>query len=818
MKKSVELMLPVGDREMFYAAVASGADAVYFGVPHWNARGRTEDFTVEDVRELIRYAHLRGVRVFLAMNILIFEREMEKLPAFLAELIACGPDAFIIQDAGLARMVKAVAPSQEIHASTQMTLASAESINFIKQLGFSRSVLARELSIAQIKKIRENTDMELEAFVHGALCVSYSGQCLTSENFGGRSANRGQCAQSCRLPYRVFVDGEEANLHHRHFIFSPRDLCALPVLGDLKDAGVISFKVEGRLKSPEYVAAVARAYREAIDTGSVSPERKEPLEVLFSRGLGTGFLEGLDNQKLVDGAFSNHHGEYLGTVLESRRGAVTLRTDAHVLPGDGILFESVERGMSFGSRLYGARNDRGLLYLEFGNDFDTRRAAPGMNVYRNDSPALEKELHAAFTGRDNGKHIPVKISLKAEIGSPVSLTFIDPEGHAAVAASDVPCEESRGGAFDKARVEKELGALGATAYSAESIRISAPERAFIQDKLLRTLRKRAAEILDEARAARPQQSISAARGDELLKQARAAKRLPAKGTKPSVTVLVRNPGQIEGLRGLPVDSVTMDFDWGVDYAQPLARIRELGFKAGMATLRVHKPGENHYLKKIFELRPDYALVRNPGSLAVLKDSGIPLIGDYSLNAANSLAAEWFLSQGLTALHPSLDLNATQLMDLIAALGGDPFEISIHQYLPAFHTEYCAFTRTLTDAARFPECGKICTRHKVEILDHKGARHFLKSDAECRNTLFLGKPQSALRLYPKLLSAGVHRYCIELLDETAEETARKVKLYADALHFQIPTEQAARSAGVEEKYGVSEGQLFNESEWQDRKKC
>lgn len=810
-------MLPVGDREMFYAAVASGADAVYFGVPHWNARGRTEDFTIEDVRELIRYAHLRGVRVFLAMNILIFEREMEKLPAFLAELIACNPDAFIIQDAGLARMVKAIAPSQEIHASTQMTLASAESINFIKQLGFSRSVLARELSLAQIKKIREDTDMELEAFVHGALCVSYSGQCLTSENFGGRSANRGQCAQSCRLPYRVYVDGEEANLHHRHFIFSPRDLCGLPVLGELKDAGVISFKVEGRLKSPEYVAAVARAYREALDTGRVSPGKKEPLEVLFSRGLNTGFLEGLNNQTLVDGTFSNHHGEFLGTVLESRKSCVTIRTDAHVLPGDGILFESVERGVSFGSRLYSARNDRGLLYLEFGNNFDTHRAAPGMNAYRNDSPALEKELHGTFTGRDNEKHIAVRVSLQAEIGQPVRLAFDDLEGHVAEAISDTSCEESRGGTFDKARGTKELSALAATAYKAEDIQISVPEKAFIQDKLLRTLRKRAAEILDEARTARPQQSISAARGNDLLKQARAAKQSPAQGTKPTITVLVRNPGQIEGLRGLPIDSVTMDFDWGVDYAQPLAKIRELGFKAGMATLRVHKPGENHYLKKIFELRPDYALVRNPGSFAILKDSGIPLVGDYSLNAANSLSADWFLSQGLEALHPSLDLNATQLMDLVTALGGDPFEISIHQYLPAFHTEYCAFARTLTSAERFPECGKICTLHKVEVLDHKGARHFLKSDAECRNTLFLGKPQSALRLYPKLLSAGVHRYSIELLDETAEEVARKVKLYADALHFQIPMEQAAHLAGVEEKCGVSEGQLFNESEWQDRKK-
>ena len=192
--------MPVGTREMLEAAIQNGADAVYYGVPHWNARGRTEDFSFEDVAEMIRYARIRSVRTFLAMNILVFEREIRDLPEFLEKLIALKPDAFIIQDIGLARLIKAIAPDQEIHASTQMTLASAEAVNFASQLGFNRAVLARELSLKQIASIKEATPLELEVFVHGALCVSYSGQCLTSENFGGRSANRGQCAQSCRLP------------------------------------------------------------------------------------------------------------------------------------------------------------------------------------------------------------------------------------------------------------------------------------------------------------------------------------------------------------------------------------------------------------------------------------------------------------------------------------------------------------------------------------------------------------------------------------------------------------------------------------------
>ena len=296
---------------MLEAAIQNGADAVYYGVPHWNARGRTEDFSFEDVAEMIRYARIRSVRTFLAMNILVFEREIRDLPEFLEKLIALKPDAFIIQDIGLARLIKAIAPDQEIHASTQMTLASAEAVNFASQLGFNRAVLARELSLKQIASIKEATPLELEVFVHGALCVSYSGQCLTSENFGGRSANRGQCAQSCRLPYRIFVDGKEYRNTNAQYLFSPHDLCALPRLNDLEEIGIDSLKVEGRLKSPEYVAAVAKAYNKALDTHDKLPATDmEPLEVLFSRGLSTGWLDGVDHQALVDGTFSNHHGDH----------------------------------------------------------------------------------------------------------------------------------------------------------------------------------------------------------------------------------------------------------------------------------------------------------------------------------------------------------------------------------------------------------------------------------------------------------------------------------------------------------------------------
>ena len=860
--KTPELLLPVGNKQMLEAAIKNGADAVYYGVPHFNARGRTEDFNLEDVAEMIQYARIRGVRSFLAMNILVFQDEMEKLPPFLEQVISLKPDAFIVQDIGLARLIKAIEPNQEIHASTQMTLASAEAVNLVKDLGFKRAVLSRELSLKQIQSIKNETDLELEVFVHGALCVSYSVQCLTRENFGGRSANRGQCAQSCRLPYRLFVDGNEVK-NKVPYLFSPKDLCALPKLNEMAKIGIESLKVEGRLKSPEYVAAVAKAYRKVLDNNalgesgleSLTKSDMEPLEVLFSRGLYTGWLEGVNHQQLVEGSFSNHHGEYLGTVHHTNRQGVYVEQRklenkfdyfAEPLPGDGILFEEDnhndgennlgarlykyslqdQNGKPFGKRtnhrtanLY--KNHNPIFLLEFSREFKLYNIKPGMKVYRNDSPALEKELHRTFTEREFDKKIPVKMELYGKIGEPLQLKISDPWGNSAYSTSEFILKECNKDPYKNPNKDayKELFALSSTPYKLILLNNKTPLNAFIPDKILRSLRQEATEALNTKRTQWKNLKPNAENGTRLLSCARPFQiNIPSeKNTDAEISVLVRRPDQIEALKHLPIHNVIMDFDWGVKYDSSLEQIREFGFKAGIATLRIHKPGENHYLKNILRLSPDFALVRSLGALAILKDSGIPLTGDYSLNATNCLSYQWLLSQGLQTLHPSWDLNSAQLFDLLKNINGKNLELAIHQYMPAFHSEYCAFAKSLTTGRAFPECGKICTKHKVEILDHKGERHFLQSDAECRNTLFVGKPQSALKLLPQLKQNGVFHFRLEMLDEAPEIVRQKVQIYAQAIRGKTSIEQAIQQVGVQEKYGLTEGQLFNETPWHDRKK-
>ena len=268
--KLPELLAPAGNWECAQAAVENGADAIYFGLEKFNARMRAENFTAADLPELMEFLHLRGVKGYITLNTLIFPQELTEAQQYLKTIISAGVDAVIVQDVGICRLIRHLSPDFPIHASTQMTITSAAGVEFAKSLGCQLVVLARECSISEINKIQQqisqkNTSLPLEVFVHGALCVAYSGQCLTSEALGGRSANRGECAQACRMPYDLIADGEIVNLGDRKYLLSPQDLAGLEVLPELVKSGVTSLKIEGRLKAPEYVANVTQVYRKALN-------------------------------------------------------------------------------------------------------------------------------------------------------------------------------------------------------------------------------------------------------------------------------------------------------------------------------------------------------------------------------------------------------------------------------------------------------------------------------------------------------------------------------------------------------------------------
>ena len=316
-----ELLAPAGDWEAMRAAVANGADAVYFGLSNFNARHRAANFELDELPRVIDYLHAHNVRGYVAFNTLIFSDELPEAVRFVRAVAEAGADAIIVQDLGLARLIGRLAPGLHVHGSTQMTLTEPLGIEFVKRLGVRRVILARELSTNDVRRITAATDVPVEVFVHGALCVSYSGQCLTSEAIGGRSANRGQCAQACRLPYELIVDGEARDLGDKAYLLSPQDLAAYDLIGDLTDLGVCSFKIEGRLKSGQYVAATTQTYRAAIDAAAarrpfaLPRERELELAQSFSRGFSHGFLDGPDHQQLVHARFPKSRGVRVGRVV-----------------------------------------------------------------------------------------------------------------------------------------------------------------------------------------------------------------------------------------------------------------------------------------------------------------------------------------------------------------------------------------------------------------------------------------------------------------------------------------------------------------------
>src|SRR3954453_6944777 len=429
-----EIMSPAGYWPQLRAAIEAGADAVYFGLKHFTARAKV-GFALGELPEVMRTLHRRGVKGFITFNTLVFNHELDEAARALGEIAAAGADALIIQDIGVVRMARQIAPDLEIHGSTQMSVTSADGVRLAQSFGVSRVTLARELSLAEVRAIRQATDCELEIFVHGALCVAYSGQCFSSEAWGGRSANRGQCAQGCRLPYEMVVDGQVQPLGDARYLLSPGDLYALHQVPEIVEIGISALKIEGRYKDSDYVALTTRAYRQAVDDAWAGREThvdraaELQLEQVYSRGLGPFFLTGTNHQSVVNGRAPRHRGVWMGRVARVLDDRIVIDpTEAHEISplkaGDGVVFDSADwrspEEPEEGGRLFQVEAREGKLELRFGNRaVDTRRIRRGDLVWRTHDPELDKVarpyLEATMPVRKQG----VDVRVVAREGEPL---------------------------------------------------------------------------------------------------------------------------------------------------------------------------------------------------------------------------------------------------------------------------------------------------------------------------------------------------------------------------------------------------------------
>lgn len=800
------MLAPAGDAASMRAAVRAGADAVYFGLQGFNARARATNFDAGALADTMRELHAHGVRGYVTLNTLVFDAELPALEAAVRACASAAVDAVIVQDLGVARLVRAIAPELPIHASTQMTCTDAAGVELAREAGAARVILARELSVEDIAAIRRQSDVELEVFVHGALCISYSGQCLTSEAIGGRSANRGACAQACRLPYELVVDGVLRDLGDHAYLLSPEDLEASAVVPRLVELGVASLKIEGRLKGPEYVAATTALYRAAID-GAVSERQRRAALQTFTRGSGPGFLAGIDHQRLVEGRACDHRGLPAGVVDRVERAGgrewLLVRDAGDVARGDGVLVEGGWDGEGeVGGRVWESeRSGEDALRLWLGPDKRIGEVPEGRRLFKTSDPRVLGEVSGRVE-RDPAR-VRIDVTLSGREGEPFTLSGTSARGHAASVTADAPVERARTAPTTREVLEDKLGKLGETPFALASLTVDLPDGAMIPMSSLNRARRALTDAL-VASTHRPQVTTDSTHASVLAAALPPDRSPPA----PGLFVLCRTEAQAHAAVDAGADGVILDFLalTGTGAALRSLRARPQRVHVTAAPPRIRKPGEEKIDRYLLDLAPDAFLVRSLGALRETASARVPCIGDFSLNVTNRVTASEVLARGLAAFTPSFDLDAAQLAALCASPFGPWAEVVVHHPMPLFHMEHCVIAALLSDGRDHRTCGRPCEHHQVSLRDRAGMDHPVEADVGCRNTVFHAAAQSAASVVPTLLGSGVRRFRIELVRETAADVGRIVGAYRALIAGSIGAPELRRTLKTEGGYGVVGGSL------------
>ena len=841
-----ELMSPAGYWPQLQTAIEAGADAVYFGLNHFSARAKV-GFTLNELPEAIETLHGRGVKGFVTFNTLVFDHELQLAETAIIEMAAAGVDAVIVQDVGIAQLIRKIAPELVIHGSTQMSITSAQGAELARSVGCRRVVLGRELSLDDLRKITAATDVELEVFVHGALCVSYSGQCFSSEAWGGRSANRGKCAQACRLSYDLIVDGQPRDLGEFRYLLSPGDLCALEQIPELIDIGISCVKIEGRYKDAAYVALTTRVYREAIDlacaglANEIEDTERLELNQIYSRGLGPHFMTGVNHQKVVIGRAPRHRGVNVGKVTEVYNRGVQIETFHPIRRGDGIVFDAADWRSpdepEEGGHVYEVRELGDLsVELEFGHDdIDFSRIRVGDLVWRTNDPQLIKKLKPLTRTEIPVFTRPISFEVTASGGNPLRIVAQLESGESATYLGDDSLAPAQNRALDLEILTEKLGRLGGTPFHLREIELLTDDQVFVPtSQLNRARRQLVDELFDETGKIKPIVAIPALESEMQRLVSNYAQRASL-GTDAtgnvSLHLLVRTPEQLDAaiwsatqvsrLAGVSVASITLDYLELYGLRPSVEKIRESGIRPRVASPRILKPSEQNVIRFLLSLECDI-LVRSGGLLFDLvnatEDSKLPrLIGDFSLNAANSLSAWTYLEMGLAQITPAYDLNAQQTTELTQSVPCSALEAIAYSHLPVFHTEHCVFCRFLSEGTNSTNCGHPCENHRVSVRDGEGRAHPVMADVGCRNTVFGAEAQSDPNAINGWLNAGISNFRVEFVHQTPRQVKGIVQAFCEffaSLQGPEATEKLGEALREFSPQDTTQGSLFVPGDFKD----
>ena len=754
----MELLAPAGTMENFMAALESGADAIYLGGKVFNARAHAANFGIDELREAVRLAHILDVSVYVTVNILIGDTELGELENYLKDLDSIGVDAIIVQDLAVAEIAKRVAPNIHLHSSTQMTAATLDAVRFYESLGFTRVVLARELSLKEIQHICKHCKAEIEVFVHGALCVCYSGQCLMSSFIGGRSGNRGACAQPCRLPYELLDSkGESVLPKHEAYLLSPKDLNYSEHMNELVAAGVTSFKVEGRMKKVSYVRQVIGTYREILDKASIQENQRKALASGFNRGFSTAYLEDTVGRQMMTVVAPNHQGKPIGESY-TKKGEVYLS-----------LTEPIEQGslvkilQSNGSVTYYTVDDEWTCVSD---TLYKGRPAEGLAVgqlYLASTPKNTKSRGLQEFTRKYDMSVYLSVGSNGETNYTELTAILDSGLSVTVTNEYVPAIANKV-PTSLEKVTEQLGRLGNTLFRLSYVDI--PDGPYMWPaSVLNALRRDAVTALETALITHHVESWQALQVTGDVDYDFKAQHELSYDTCPMISARV---DEIEGVKAA-ISGGAQKIVFGGDrlsripYAlsiyDEVARLcAQSDVICTFATPRVVKDDEveayKHTLEAIVQAHPDSISIHVPQALLWLRELGYTgaIEADTGLNIFNTPTLHFWEQLHISCVNPSQELTLKQITEL-AKHSHVPIETMIHGYTEMMISEYCAIASFVGTGSKV-NCPMPCVKESYSLKDRKGEIFPIRTDPYCRMHIMNSHEMDMRAYVPMLLQKGI----------------------------------------------------------------
>lgn len=794
----IELLAPAGSMEALKAAVESGADAVYLSGKMFGARAYANNFDENGLKEAIEFAHLRNVKIHVTVNTLVDNAEVAELAEYLRYLYEAGADAVLVQDLGVARIARAVVPDLPLHASTQMTVNNLAGVLALQELGFTRVVLAREVTLKDIRHICRNCNVEIEVFAHGALCVCYSGQCLMSSMIGGRSGNRGRCAQPCRLPYTlVDKNGQNILTDAGQYLLSPRDMNTIELIPDLIEAGVVSLKLEGRMKKPEYVAVVVNSYRQKIDAyyqrTDLTENVQKNLSQIFNRDFTTAYLEKKQGKFMMSDKRPNNRGRLIGRVMryDDKARLAVIKLTENVAVGDTIDF-----WVKVGGRV--STN----ISKIFVKNKDVTEAAGGMEVaipvqgrvhphdrvFKVFDVRLMQKARTFFTSGAPVRRIGIDIKAIAKLGEPFYLEAVDENSYSAQVQSDFIVEKALKRAMDRQAVEKQMNRLGTTIYELRRLDCIIDDNVIVPMSVMNDARRILVEKLMTLRLKAYERPQSVVRDNAVWQKDFILNNEEIK--KPELVVATDTLEKVRSAADSGADIVLFGGDsYQHEYISPdmyrqaVQICQERRCKIAFGTPRIMRDNEQtaftKWLEHIQDLSIDAIYAHSLAQMYLIRKAGnIPIWADYSFNTYNDATINFLADYNIQGATVSPELNFKQIKTLANA-SPLPLECLVHGNMELMVSEYCVLGSFMGNLDK-GSCTKPCEKNKYWLCDRKNEKFPIVTDQFCHMHLLNGKELNMLAHLPEFTVSRIERVRIDGRYMTNKELAKFTKLYKEVL--------------------------------------